>query len=43
MEDVVILSSVAVQTVLMSALINRRFGKKNRKNRNHTFSGESDR
>lgn len=43
MEDVIILSSVAVQTVLMSALINRKFGKKSRKNRSHTFSGEAER
>lgn len=42
MEDVVILSSVVAQTVLMSALVNRKFGRRKRKNRNHAFSGESD-
>lgn len=42
MEDVVIFGSVLAQTVLMSALVNRKFGRRNRKNRNHSFSGNSE-
>lgn len=43
MEDVVIVGSVLAQTVLMSALVNRKLGRKSHKNRNHSFSGRSDR
>lgn len=42
MEDVVIVSSVLAQTVLMSAFVNRRLGRKNRKNRKHSFSRGSE-
>ena len=42
MEEVVIFGSVLAQTVLMSALVNRKFGRRNRKNRRDSFSGNSE-